>query len=67
VTEQANPAARAARIALAALGRGKEDQRGGDEFERALWAETDASLRRDPSRWPWTSTKGKQSSASWQQ
>lgn len=64
VSGQPNQADRAVTVALRELGRSQEDRRSAEEFEAALWRATDASLRRDPSRWPWTSTTGKLSSAS---
>jgi len=53
---QPSLAARAEAVPMQALGRSQEDRRSAEQFSVALWRETDASLRRDPSRWPWTST-----------
>jgi hypothetical protein len=39
-----------------ALGRAGHDPRAGEEYWAALERETEASLRRDPSRWKWRRT-----------
>jgi hypothetical protein len=57
VTGQPTLTSRAETLPLKELGRSQEDRRTADEFEAALWRETDRSLAADPSRWPWTSTQ----------
>jgi hypothetical protein len=56
MTRQPTLATRAEAVPMQALGRSQQDQRSTEQFEAALWRETDRSLREDPSRWPWTST-----------
>jgi len=44
------------RVPFFALGRAGHDPRAGKEYLAALEQETEASLRRDPSRWRWRRT-----------
>ncbi len=46
-------AGRAERIPFAAMGRRGVDRRSAAEYALALARETEASLRRDPTRWKW--------------
>jgi hypothetical protein len=55
-TKQATPAGTAERVSLGDLGHAGRDRRSAAEYARELAAETEASLRSDPSRWPWRRT-----------
>jgi hypothetical protein len=55
-TKQPTPAAQAERVSLGDLGHAGRDRRSAAEYARLLAAETEASLRSDPSRWPWRRT-----------
>jgi hypothetical protein len=55
-TKQPTPAGMAERVSLGDLGYAGRDRRSAAEYARDLAAETEASLRSDPSRWPWRRT-----------
>ena len=55
-TKQPTPAGQAERVSLGDLGHAGRDRRSAAEYARDLAAETEASLRSDPSRWPWRRT-----------
>jgi hypothetical protein len=50
------PAGQAERVSLGDLRYAGRDRRSAAEYARDLAAETEASLRSDPSRWPWWRT-----------
>lgn len=48
---------RAEAVPVDALGKAGQDARSGTEYARALAAEAERSLRRDPGRWPWRNSR----------
>jgi hypothetical protein len=55
-TKQPTPAGQAERVSPGDLRYAGRDRRSAAQYARDLAAETQASLRSDPSRWPWRRT-----------